>query len=261
MATETKEPTIRDVARASEVSTATVSYVLNNGPRRVDPATRERVLAAMNRLQYHPSTMARGMKAKRLGCLGVVFAQPNPDLVADSYFSDILGGVIRVATERRQNVTLYTSLEWRGRISLPAFRDRRVDGLLLIAPLSDSDIVPALSDVGIPFVLIDSTSEDLRVPSVGVDNDDALKQIVAHLAALGHQRIALIGGQSNSPSTLPRRQAFVREMAANGLPVDPDLVIEGEYTRAWGAEGMRHLLASPSPPMTAPAQRSSSART
>ncbi len=245
---DTKEPTIRDVARASEVSTATVSYVLNNGPRRVDPATRERVLAAMNRLHYYPSTMARGMKAKRLGCLGVVFARPNPDLVADSYFSDILGGIIHVATQRRQNVTLYTGLEWQGHVSLPAFRDRRVDGLLLIAPLTDSDIVTALTDADIPFVLIDSTSADPRVSSVAVDNADALQQVVAHLASLGHRRIALLGGQPNSPSTHPRHQAFLRAMAAHGLPVDPALVSEGDYSREWGLAGMRHLLALPDPP-------------
>src|SRR5580704_4603907 len=109
-----KPATIRDVARASGVSSATVSYVINGGPRRVDPTTSARVLEAMERLQYHPSTMARGLNRKRLDSLGVVFPTRNPSLVFDSYFSAILDGIIHVATERGQNVSLYTGLQWQG---------------------------------------------------------------------------------------------------------------------------------------------------
>ena len=107
--TTTKPATIRDVARDSGVSIATVSYVINDGPRRVDPATRAKVMAAQERLQYHPSTMARGLNRKRLNCLGVVFPMAIPSLVSDSYFSAILDGITHVATEREQNVVLSTS--------------------------------------------------------------------------------------------------------------------------------------------------------
>ena len=241
-------PTITDVARESGVSIATVSYVLNNGPRRVVPATRARVQAAIEKLQYHPSTMARGLGQKRLDCLGVVFPQPNPGLVSDSYFGAILDGIIQVATERRQNVTLYTGLEWSGVASLPAFRDRRVDGLLLVATLTDSGIVPALTEAGLPFVLINGTSSDPRVSQVDIDNADAARQVVAHLAELGHTRIALLGGQPNSPSTAPRRAGFVSAMQSLGLAVDADLLLEGAYTREWGRAGMARLLALPTPP-------------
>lgn len=244
----TKAATIKDVARASGVSTATVSYVLNNGPRRVVPATRARVQAAIDSLQYHPSTMARGMGRKRLDCLGVVFPQPNPGLVADSYFGAVLDGIIQAATERRQNVTLYTGLEWNGAESLPAFRDRRVDGLLLVAPLTDSGLVPALTEAGLPFVLINGTSADPRVSQVDIDNAEAARLVVAHLAGLGHRRIALLGGQPNSPSTAPRRAGFEAAMQEFGLPVDPDLLLEGTYTREWGRAGMACLLKLGTPP-------------
>ncbi len=244
----TKAATIKDVARASGVSTATVSYVLNNGPRRVVPATRARVQAAIEHLQYHPSTMARGMGRKRLDCLGVVFPQPNPGLVADSYFGAVLDGIIQAATERRQNITLYTGLEWHGAGSLPAFRDRRVDGLLLVATLTDSGIVPALSDAGLPFVLISGMSPDPRVSQVDINNAEAARQVVAHLAELGHRRIALLGGQPNSPSTAPRRAGFVAAMQEVGLAVASDLLLEGAYTREWGRAGMARLLALDAPP-------------
>ena len=245
----TKKPaTIRDVAQASGVSTATVSYVLNNGPRRVDVTTKERVLATIQRLQYYPSTMARGLNQKRLDCLGVVFPQPIPRLVVDSYFGAILDGIINVATERQQNVTLYTSMAWHGSASLPAFRDRRVDGLLLIATLTDSNIVPTLAEAGIPFVLINDTVTYPGVTSIDIDNADAANQVIEHLAALGHQRIGFVGGQPNSPSSKPRLEGFRQAMENKGLLVDPDLVIEGTYTQQWGNEGMKQLLGLPDPP-------------
>jgi len=243
-----KPATIRDVAKASGVSSATVSYVLNGGPRRVDPVTSARVLAAMERLQYHPNTMARALNRKRLDCLGVVFPTRNPSLVFDSYFSAILDGIIHVATERQQNVTLYTGLEWHNRSSLPAFRDRRVDGLLLIATLTDSDIVPALTEAAIPFVLINNQSMDQRVCSVDIDNDDASYRVVEYLISLGHRRIALVGGEPNSPSTLPRRQGYLRALAQHELKVDSQLLIERNYTKEWGYEGTKQLLSITDPP-------------
>lgn len=244
----TKPATIKDVAQVSGVSTATVSYVLNDGPRRVDPTTKARVVAAMQRLQYHPNSNARALNHKRLNCIGVVFPQPNPSLVGDSYFGALLDGIINTATERRQNVTLYTGVEWHGRESLPAFRDRRVDGLLLIATLTDSGIVPALTEARIPFVVIDDTLPDPQVASVDIDNVGAAAHVVQHLVSLGHRRIALLGGQPNSPSTLPRQEGFERAMAGHGLSVEPELVLQVEYTRAWGYEGMKRLLALPDPP-------------
>lgn len=243
-----KPATIRDVAKASGVSSATVSYVLNGGPRRVDPVTSARVLAAMEKLQYHPNTMARGLNRKRLDCIGVVFPTRNPSLVFDSYFSAILDGIIHVATERQQNVTLYTGLEWHNRSSLPAFRDRRVDGLLLIATLTDSDIVNALTEAAIPFVLINNQTSDDRVCSVDIDNEDASYRVVEYLISLGHRRIALVGGEPNSPSTLPRREGYLRALAHHNLDVDAQLLIERNYTKEWGYEGTTQLLNIPEPP-------------
>jgi DNA-binding LacI/PurR family transcriptional regulator len=243
-----KPATIKDVARASGVSSATVSYVINDGPRRVDPVTAARVLEAMERLNYHPSTMARGLNRMRLDCLGIVFPQPHPSLVNDSYFSAVLDGIIHVATQRKQNVTLYTGLEWRGRPSLPAFRDRRVDALILIATLTDSDIVTELSDSGMPFVLINNRTADTRIPWVDIDNEGAAERVVDHLVELGHRKIAHLTGEPNSPSTLPRRAGFLKGMQKHGLKVPEGYLREVGYWRDAGYDGLKDLMALPEPP-------------
>lgn len=239
-------PTITDVARDSGVSIATVSYVINSGPRKVDAETKKRVEASIGRLRYFPNSIARAMANKRLNCIGVVFPHPYPSVFTDPYFVSILDGIVQEAARRRQNVMLYTGLDWNGTDSLPAFVDRRVDGMLLIAMLTDSTIVPSLAEAGLRFVQINGAATDAisgaAVSNVDVDNAGAARGVVSHLAGLGHRRIALLGGQLNSPSTRPRRDGYLGAMREHGLRVDPEIVLEGLYDRAWGREGMARLL-------------------
>ncbi|MGI4787539.1 MAG: LacI family DNA-binding transcriptional regulator [Janthinobacterium lividum] len=241
-------PTITDVAQDSGVSIATVSYVINNGPRNVDVDTRARVEASMERLKYYPNSIARALTNKRLNAIGVVFPHPYPSVFTDPYFISIMDGIVQEAAKRHQNVLLYTGLEWNGTDSLPAFRDRRVDGLLLIAMLTDSTIVPALVEAEMEFVQINGKVTELAVSNVDIDNSLAVREVISHLAALGHRRIALLGGQLNSPSTQPRRDGYFLGMQEHGLPVDLSIVLEGTYSREWGREGMARLLASDNPP-------------
>src|SRR5262245_22371009 len=100
--------TIRDVARESGVSVATVSYVLNDGPRRVREETRQHVLAAMERLGYYPNAVARGLARRRLHTLGVLFGRVEPALVTNEYVTGVLEGVMTAAAAAGYNVTLFT---------------------------------------------------------------------------------------------------------------------------------------------------------
>ena len=237
-------PTITDVARDSGVSIATVSYVINNGPRNVDSDTKARDQPSMGRLRYYPNTIARALTNKRLNAIGVVFPHPYPSVFTDPYFVSIMDGIVREAARRHQNVMLYTGLEWNGNDSLPAFRDRRVDGLILIAMLTDSTIVAALVEAELQFVQINGQSAGAAVSNVDIDNCQAVREVIGHLAGLGHRRIALLGGQMTSPSTLPRLEGYWQGMQEHGLPIDPAIVLEGTYDREWGREGMARLLAS-----------------
>ena len=104
--------TIRDVARESGVSVATVSYVLNDGPRPVRAETRQRVLETMRRLDYHPHAMARGLVRRRMNTLGILFGTVEPAIVTNPYASAILEGVFTAAAGAGFNVTLFTE-SWK----------------------------------------------------------------------------------------------------------------------------------------------------
>ena len=236
--------TIRDVAREVGCSITTVSYVINDGPRGVRPETRERILEAMKRLNYHPSAVARSLNRKHLDTIGVVFPQPEATLTVNPFFGAVLDGIIKTAARERQNVTLYTGLEWKsGRESLAAFRDGRSDGLLLLSPRTNTDLVDTLREAGISFVLVCSSGErNAAVTSVDIDNAAAARQAVEHLLRRGHQRIAYLGGEPGAPSAPYRRRGYEEALAAANIARDDALTLEDVYRRSWDEAGARGAL-------------------
>ncbi|MCW3059912.1 MAG: transcriptional regulator, LacI family [Capsulimonas sp.] len=229
--------TIHDVARASGVAISTVSNVLTNANRPVSAGVREKVLRAAQELNYYPNTTAQALVRRRMGAIGVVAAIVSAsEIVKSDYISGIMQGVLAVAEEAQQNVTLYTH-HWRGaRESSAVFRDRRTDGLLLIVPPTDSDIVAALSSLSVPLVTV-SALEVEGVPSVDVDDRLGAALAVEHLAALGHRRIAHVHGNENHVSTRNRLAGVMEAMSARGLEIPGRWIRFADY----GGEGAKEV--------------------
>lgn len=230
-------PTIKDVAKLCGVSAATVSYVLNNGPRTVRPQTRDRVLQAIEQLNYYPNAVARGLQRKRMDTFGVVLPQSGLSPLGNPYFFPILDGIFEAAMRHHQNTTLFTGTLWlNAQTSLPAYCDGRCDGLLLFAPPMHSDIVPALMAKGVPFVLIGDNGERPDVTSVDVDNVAAAREMTNHLLDHGHRRIALLGGGEHIRSTTQRLLGYRQALEARGISFDESLVSSGGYNQKSGYE-------------------------
>lgn len=239
-------PTIKDVAKASGVSPATVSYVLNDGPKRVKPHTRERVLRTMREMNYHPSAVARGLSRKRMNAIGVVFPNEFSSLVANPYVGPLLEGILEVATRRHQNVTLFTGQLWSDtEHSLPVYADGRCDGMVLISPPEQSDIVSGLLNRQVPFLLVGTTSEDSSVSSVDIDNCHAAHRLVSYLLKQGHRRIAYIGGDKTMQSSRLRHEGYRRALEEAGIPYRAELAPEGRYRKESGAERATSLMDLP----------------
>jgi len=242
-------PTIYDVARESGFSLATVSNVLNNGPRPVKPETRQRILAAMRRLDYHPSAMARSLARRRTHTLGIFFGVVEAStIVLNSYSADVLQGVLIAAAEAGFNVTHYTN-RWRdAEHSLADFRDQRSDGLIVVAPTTDSDMITTLATIRLPLVAVSWPSERGGVPSVDADDRAGTRQAVQHLLDLGHRRIAHLMGHANLVSAVARRDTFLEVMQEAGLTPEPGFVLPGQYSVESGRENAMRLLTCPKPP-------------
>lgn len=240
--------TIRDVARESGVSVATVSYVLNNGPRPVKAQTRERVLAAIRRLDYHPNAMARGLGGRRMHTIGVAFGTIETTVVTNPYAGSVLQGILSASADADYNVTIFPKSWQSAEVSCGPFRDRRTDGVLVVAPLEGSDIVPTLAALRLPLVVVSSPSEIFGVPFVDVDNPKGAALAIRHLIELGHTRIAHLMGDPTHASVAARKAGFIKTLRDAHVALPPDYLLQGSYAYHRSREAAERLLAlSPLP--------------
>jgi LacI family transcriptional regulator len=249
MARTRRGVTLKEVAAEAGVSMMTVSAALRGAADDKYPvaeATRERVHAAARKLRYFPSAVAQGMRGRRINALGVVLINPEARLQGDAYVCGVLDGIISVANAEGQNTTLFTGRRWSSAAeSLPVFCDGRTDGLIILSPSPDSDIVSALLEAGLPFVLISGQSDDPRVSSVDIDHIAPTGALVAHLLGLGHRRIAFLPGRAASRSARMRHEGYRAALETAGVPYDPALVLPGFYSIASGMERVERLLGLP----------------
>ncbi|MBC8139564.1 MAG: LacI family DNA-binding transcriptional regulator [Fibrella sp.] len=249
-----KAPTLKDVASLAGVSPYTVSAVINGARSntQVSEATRKRIFASAEEVNYHPSAVARSLASRRTYCLGVQFGILEPTkAIGNAYATALLQGIMGEAEKHRYNVLLFTETWVDARKSAPAFRDRRTDGVILIAPLTDTDMLSALSALPLSLVAVspDPAECPSHVPSVDVDNSYGVHLAVRHLVEQGHTRIAHITGNPNVASVIERRQAFLEAVKSSGLPTTPDeYIVTGTYDAATVSEILPPLLALPTPP-------------
>lgn len=222
--------TLHDVARAAGVSISTVSRALS-APDRVAETTRHRVNAVVQELGYRPNRAASLLRSGRTGALGLLV----PDL-ENPYFASLTKGVQARAQEAGMSVLVADSDENSRRESgLLTQLNQQTDGVLLAAPRDLAGDLRVLD--GTPTILINADHPDL--PSVSVDYEDAMVQAVAHLSALGHARIAYVGGPERSRSDRRRRAGLRR---ADAKFADAQIVDLGAFSpRVDGGEAAADL--------------------
>lgn len=250
---EKKAPTLRDVALSAGVSPFTVSAVLNGSRSntRVSETTRRRIEETAVALRYHPNAVARSLARRCTNILGVfVGVVDSVTALANPYASAILQGVVTRASRSGYDVLLYTEPWQDASRSAARFRDRRSDGVILVAPLMDTDIVSALAALDLPIVAISAAPEHtpVGIASVDVDNTRGIRLAIEHLRNLGHRRIAHLTGEANVASVPLRRIAFQEEMLRQGMTVPDAYIVPCTYDGYTVAASLRTLLSLPIPP-------------
>ena len=244
--------TIRDIAKRARVSIGTVSNYLNN-PDLVAESTRKEIQQAIEALGYFPSAAARSLKSRttsRIGMVPLISPEDNRSMEpSDITFLDFLSAVNTTAAENGFALLLSTAIYEDD--ELPMYKrmvgERQIDGMLLTGVRSDDPRVDFLLEQDFPFVTYGRTRE-AKHPYVDVDGADGVHQAVDHLVALGHKRIAYISPPPGLMCTEQRWEGFSRAMNENDLPIDPDLVMEGDFHEKTGQIGMHLFLDLPQPP-------------
>jgi LacI family transcriptional regulator len=232
-----REVTRSDVAKHARVSTAVVSYVVNNGPRPVAKATRERVLASMETLGYRPNAAARALRLQRATAVGLVV----PD-VSNTYFGALARAVSNRAFDAGYALLLGDSDNDidREAAQIDSLVGRQVDGLIVIS-LDPT----ATMDVGrTPTVYLDRrTAADQAV--ILPDNYAGARMAVEHLLQHGRQRIGHLAGPEGGPGADERLQGWEDTVRAAGQTDALSFVERAEFTRRGGYEAGRRLLKNP----------------
>ncbi|MEV0614085.1 LacI family DNA-binding transcriptional regulator [Nonomuraea sp. NPDC050404] len=232
-------PTLRDVAEAAGVHTATASRALNPKTRQqISAETARRVMRAARALGYQPNSVARSLKTSRTGTVGLVI----PDLT-NPLFPPIVRGVESVLEPGGYNVWIVNTDndEERERAQIDSLRSRQVEGLIIATARLDHPLLRHLHEQGVRMVLINRQVENLRVPAVTGDDVTGVAAAVHHLAALGHTRIAHLSGPLSTSTGRARARAFRHAVRDHGLP--DDLMPEcAHWSESDGATAMRNLL-------------------
>jgi LacI family transcriptional regulator len=238
-----KAPTLHDVAAEAGVSIKTVSRVVNGTPT-VDPAIRERVQDAIERLQYVPNTLARTLKAGTGNTIGVVI-----DTIADPFFATLTSAVETAALEAGLG-TVFGSTGFdpaRERSHVERMAMQRVRALIL-APTNGTHEYLDRYRPSFPVVLIDRDVEQSGFDVVRVDDVTLARDAVAHLVAHGHRRVAFIGSDERFITTRHRLEGYRLALNAVGVEPDPEWIRPGPTRDVDAAAVALDVLALDDPP-------------
>ena len=244
-----RKPTIKDIAKACDVSLSTVSLVLNNSPR-ISEETRRRVLAAVKKQGYVRNVHAQGLVSRSSRVLSVAV----PDLshvFADIYFGEIVSGVYDHASAEGYKMLLDIAGEnfIESREYLNILQTRRADGMLFIASSVNDVYLRDLEKEDYPFLLVNHYFPDSSLDFLSVDYKACARTAADHLLQLGHRRIGLIAG-TNTFTGLDFRDAFIARCRKAGLGEADVPCEESEWDQEGGFEAARRLLAE-KPDLTA----------
>ncbi|MEV4580629.1 LacI family DNA-binding transcriptional regulator [Nonomuraea jabiensis] len=242
--------TRNDVARLAGTSPAVVSYVINNGPRPVSAAARQRVLDAIKQLGYRPNAVARSLRSRRSWTIGVIASDSAGG--KSPFFGQFTRACEEVAWQRGYSVLFGNSAEDPARAEgyVRGFLERQVDGLVLMRVPVSADQAEEMRG-RVPVVTIDHAAPPF-FSRLAVDDEEGGYQATRHLLEHGHRRIGFVGGPLDITPVRLRAAGWRRALQEAGatpeLPKEAGLVEEGELSLEGGYEAALRLLSAPSRP-------------
>ncbi|QOX63642.1 LacI family transcriptional regulator [Anoxybacterium hadale] len=234
---------IKEVAKKAGVSVATVSRVLNH-PESVAPDTKQRILDVIQELEYTPNWFARGLNFNKTDTIGLLI----PNILNPSYM-EIAKGVEDVSHQKNYNTLLCNgenAIE-KERKYVDILVKRRVDGIVLVSSLLESDDIENITKQGIPVVLIGENRGDIKgIPIVRIDCEGASYKAVRHLIDIGYKDIAIIYGSTPEKENKRKVDGYRQALAEEGITEREEYLqeapntIEGGYIAGKRLNDLKH---------------------
>lgn len=221
--------TINDIAEKAGVSLTTVSRVLNDSGY-VKKETKNRVLKAIEELNYTPSAIARSLSKNKTNTIGVLIPE-----IANQFYGEVIKGISQVADECGLNIILCNTDEniQKELKALKLLKEQRIRGII-IAPTSVEDelngeYLKTIEQLGIPVVLLDGHVKHSGFSGVFVDNVKGAFDGTEALIKAGHKKIAIITGRMNSDAAQNRLLGYKKALDANNIDIDDKYILFGDY--------------------------------
>jgi len=236
---------MEDVARAANVSTATVSRVLRGVEGASSRETTARVRECASELGYIVNAVASSMRSQQTRTVGLVSAD-----VSNPWFGQLAGGLESVLGPEGFSLILANtdnSVE-RERQAVETMLRKQVDALVVASSSADGNHLRGAVVRGTRIVLVDAELPDLDVDSITIDNEAAARVAVDHLLDFGHEDVAIVGGGTEASSDRDRLGGYMEALASRGLQARPEFISRGSSTFEGGRAAVADLLALPHRP-------------
>jgi DNA-binding LacI/PurR family transcriptional regulator len=236
----TERMDIRTIARAANVSIATVSRTINHIPT-VNPEIAKRVWAVIDQLDYFPNTQARALVSGRSKIFGLIVSE-----ITNPFFPELIQGFEDIAVEHGYEILVSSTNYDPKRMShcIRRMLERKVEGVAIMTFGIEEPLLDQLAKRNVPLVFIDIGPKRPGISVLKVDYHHGIRQGVQHLAALGHRNIAFISGPAILHSAQSRLTAFSTSLKECSIAPNPAWIIEGDHTMEGGIAAMERLLAA-----------------
>ncbi len=241
---QTGAPTIADVAAMAGVSMMTVSRVINAEPK-VRQSTRDAVNAAIAKLNYAPNRAARSLAGASQIRVGLLYSNPS-----EAFLSAFIIGSLEEAGRLDVQVIIQKVEEGE---ALGAAVERMIaggiDGVILPPPICEAgEVLGALREAGVPTVAVATPMTPEGIATILIDDAGAAREMTAHLAGLGHERIGFVVGHPDLCASAERLAGYRQGVEEAGLAYDEALVVQGFFTYRSGLDAAEQLLSLANPP-------------
>lgn len=235
--------TIKDVAKRAGVSPSTVSRVISNN-KRISPATTDKIRKIMEEMGYHPNLMAKSLVSKTTNTIGMILPQPAEEAFLNLFFPEFIRGLVSQSAREGYDFMMTSGANEQEEVEAVArlVRGRRVDGVVLLSSRKNDPVISFLHANKFPFVVIGRSEEYPDILSVDTDNIRAAYDVTKHLINNGHERIGLVSGPSRLTISQDRLEGYRKALTESGLPVNPQWVVEGEFSQESGVRAASHMM-------------------
>lgn len=235
--------TIKDIANYTGFSVTTISLVLNNKAHKIPKSTKDTILDAAEKLNYHPNQLAVGLVKKRTDTIGLIISD-----VSNVFFSNLAKGVEDECRKKGWNLFLCNTNDKHERdlSYIQILADKGVDGILFCMSL-DSDKKKAMESIALleklkmPFVMIDRFLEEASCSSVIVNHIQGGYAASKYLLEQGHRKIGCVTGPQELEDSRDRLTGYQKALKEYGVPYRQELIYEGKYDSESGYLGAKYL--------------------